>query len=83
MRSAGSSSPIDKRTPNRSPGFQPAGGQLVALRARAQAALGPRFDVRAFHDAVLENGALPLDVLEKRVNRWIAAQNVPEPDLVH
>ena len=51
--------------------------RIAALRAQAQAALGTRFDVRAFHDAVLENGALPLDLLEKRIDRWIATQNAP------
>jgi uncharacterized protein (DUF885 family) len=48
--------------------------RIAALRAEAQAALGQRFDVRAFHDAVLDNGALPLGVLERQVRRWIAAQ---------
>jgi uncharacterized protein (DUF885 family) len=51
-------------------------GQLKirALRTRAEQALGPRFDVRRFHTAVLGEGALPLDVLEARIDRWIEQQ---------
>ncbi|MGI0071223.1 MAG: DUF885 domain-containing protein [Thermoplasmata archaeon] len=48
-------------------------GQLKfrELRTLAEERLGPRFDVRAFHDTVLEKGALPLDLLTARVHRWI------------
>jgi len=51
-------------------------GQLKIreLRTRAETALGDRFDVRKFHTAVLADGALPLDVLEAKIDRWIAAQ---------
>ncbi|ABC63119.1 DUF885 domain-containing protein [Erythrobacter litoralis] len=48
--------------------------KIRELRQRASEALGERFDLRAFHDAVLENGAVPLDVLDSHIDRWIAAQ---------
>ncbi len=49
--------------------------KIRALRAKAEAALGPRFDLRAFHDAVLAQGAVPLDVLETAIDLWIAARD--------
>jgi uncharacterized protein (DUF885 family) len=48
--------------------------KIVELKERAQKALGKRFDIRRFHDTVLGAGALPLDVLEQRIDRWIAAE---------
>lgn len=49
--------------------------KIRELRSRAENALGDKFDVRAFHDEVLGAGALPLGVLEKRIDRWIANQS--------
>ncbi|HET7202078.1 MAG TPA: DUF885 domain-containing protein [Steroidobacteraceae bacterium] len=48
--------------------------KISELRARAERALGPKFDVRKFHTAVLGDGALPLDVLEAKIDRWIESQ---------
>ena len=48
--------------------------KILELRDKAKTALGPKFDIKAFHDEVLDSGALPMDVLEQRVDAWIAAQ---------
>lgn len=46
--------------------------KILELRRRAEQALGAAFDIRQFHDAVLRNGSVPLDVLEAQVDTWIA-----------
>jgi uncharacterized protein (DUF885 family) len=48
--------------------------KILELRDRAKTALGDKFDLRAFHDQVLDSGALPLDVLSDRIDAWIASQ---------
>ena len=48
--------------------------EILKLRAYARDQLGDRFDIRAFHDQLLDSGALPLDLLEQRIDTWIAAQ---------
>lgn len=51
-------------------------GELAILeqRAKAEKALGPKFDIRAFHTEVLKDGAVPMDVLADKIDRWIAVQ---------
>jgi uncharacterized protein (DUF885 family) len=51
--------------------------KIIELRERAKKELGDKFDIRRFHDEVLGGGALPLDVLEGRIDSWIAAQKQP------
>jgi uncharacterized protein (DUF885 family) len=48
--------------------------KIRELRATAERDLGERFDVRAFHDMLLEEGAIPLPLLEERVKAWIASR---------
>ena len=48
--------------------------KILELRERAKKTLGAKFDIRKFHDTVLDAGALPLDVLESRVDAWIASE---------
>jgi len=48
--------------------------KIKAIRNRAEIALGDEFDVRAFHDELLGGGALPLDILEQRMDAWLATQ---------
>ncbi|HKV03740.1 MAG TPA: DUF885 domain-containing protein [Candidatus Acidoferrales bacterium] len=53
--------------------------KIQELRRSAEQELGSRFEIRAFHDAVLDQGALPLDMLESQVHAWIAAQKEKRP----
>jgi len=51
--------------------------KILELRERAKTALGERFDIRAYHDTVLENGGLPLPVLESIVGEWVRSRAAP------
>ena len=51
--------------------------KILELRERAKTALGPKFDLKSFHDVILDSGALPMDVLEKQIDEWIQSQ-LPE-----
>lgn len=60
--------------PGQALGYKMGQLKILELREKAHKALGPKFDLRQFHDVVLDSGALPMDVLEKQVDTWITAK---------
>lgn len=64
--------------PGQALGYKMGQLKILELRERAKTALGAKFDLKAFHDVVLDSGALPLDVLEKQVDAWIASQKATQ-----
>ena len=61
-------------TPGQATSYKIGMMKILELRENARAELGDRFDIKGFHDTILGGGALPLEILERRVNEWIAAQ---------
>ncbi|MEA2489147.1 MAG: hypothetical protein QOH21_939, partial [Acidobacteriota bacterium] len=60
--------------PGGAPCYKIGAMKIQELRRYAEKELGPKFDIRAFHDHLLGNGQLPLDLLEKGVKAWVAAK---------
>lgn len=60
--------------PGQALGYKMGQLKILELRKKAETALGPKFDIKGFHDVVLDSGALPMDALEHQVDVWIAAQ---------
>ncbi|GAO39115.1 hypothetical protein SCH01S_25_00960 [Sphingomonas changbaiensis NBRC 104936] len=60
--------------PGQATGYKIGMLKIMELRHRAEQQLGPRFDIRAFHDLLIGSGSLPLPILERRVDDWITAR---------
>jgi len=60
--------------PSQALGYKIGALKIQELRKRAEAKLGKRFDIKAFHEQVLNTGGLPLTMLEQKIDRWIASQ---------
>jgi uncharacterized protein (DUF885 family) len=75
-RSPGTELEVDRYTvwPGQALAYKIGQLRILGLRRKAEAALGAAFDLRAFHDELLRDGAMPLDVLEAKMDRWLAAQ---------
>jgi uncharacterized protein (DUF885 family) len=58
--------------PGQAPSYMIGRLEILRLREQARAALGQAFDIRAFHDQVLEDGTVPLALLRAKLERWIA-----------
>jgi uncharacterized protein (DUF885 family) len=63
--------------PGQACAYQIGKNKILELREKARQALGPRFDIRAYHDAVLTNGAVPLPVLETIIDEWVRSRAAP------
>jgi uncharacterized protein (DUF885 family) len=72
---------VDRYTsvPGQALGYMIGKLKIDELRDRAKARLGQRFDLRRFHNAVIDQGALPLDTLDKLIDEWIASQTGDKP----
>ena len=60
--------------PGQATGYKIGMLKIMELRGKAQAALGPRFDIKGFDDLIISEGSQPLPVLERRVNEWVATR---------
>jgi uncharacterized protein (DUF885 family) len=60
--------------PSQALGYKIGALKIQELRKRAEAKLGKRFDIKAFHEQVMNTGGLPLTILEQKIDRWIASQ---------
>jgi uncharacterized protein (DUF885 family) len=73
---AGAASEIDRyiALPGQALAYKIGQLKISAIRSKAEKALGSKFDIRAFHDELLKDGALPLDLLEAKMDSWISSQ---------